>query len=195
MIRAVIFDCFGVLYLDASKHFYETHIPNYEKLWPELMQLTKASDYGLITQDELVDGVVELTGAERAFVADNIRGMHRRNQKLLEYAEGLRSSVKLGMLSNIGPGAMDSFFTPSERERLFDAVVLSGDVGMTKPHPAIFRLMAERLGVSPHDCVMIDDIEENCAGADAAGMKAIKYDSNAQVERELGALLEENDHA
>lgn len=189
MLRAVIFDCFGVLYLDASKHFYETHIPNYEVLWPELMQLTKASDYGLITQDELVDGVVELTGAKREFVADNIRGVHRRNQALLEYAEELRGSYHLGMLSNIGPGAMDSFFAPEERERLFDAVVLSGDVGMTKPHPAIFALMAERLGVSPHECVMIDDIEENCGGADAAGMKAVKYDTNTQVERDLARLL------
>lgn len=189
MLRAVIFDCFGVLYLDASKHFYETHIPNYEALWPELMQLTKASDYGLITQDELIDGVVDLTGAERAFVSDNIRGMHQRNSKLLTYAENLRGSHKLGMLSNIGPGAMDSFFTPKERQHLFDAVVLSGDVGMTKPHPAIFQLMAMRLDVSPHECVMIDDIEENCAGADAAGMKAIKYESNAQVKRELNHLL------
>lgn len=189
MLRAVIFDCFGVLYLDASKHFYETHVPNYEVLWPELMQLTKASDYGLITQDELVDGVVELTGAKPAFVAANIRGVHKRNQALLDYAEQLRETYRLGMLSNIGPGAMDSFFSLEEREQLFDAVVLSGDVGMTKPHPAIFALMAERLGVSPHQCVMIDDIEENCAGADAAGMKAIKYDSNTQVKHDIQQLL------
>lgn len=192
MLRAVIFDCFGVLYIDASRHFFENHVPQYEKLWPELMQLTKASDYGLISQDDLVDGVVELTGAERAFVAVNIRGVHERNHALLHYAKTLRDTKKLGMLSNIGPGAMDSFFTPSERKQLFDAVVLSGEVGMTKPHPAIFTLMAEQLGVAPHECVMIDDIEENCAGADAAGMKAIKYDTNAQIKRELNLLLEGN---
>lgn len=195
MITAVIFDCFGVLYLDASKHFYEHHIPQYEKLWPQLMELNKQSDYGLITQDELVDGVVELTGAERDFVADNIRGVHQRNEKLLEFAESLRPKYKLGMLSNIGPGAMDSFFSPRERDELFDAVILSGDVGVVKPNPAIYELMAEQLSVSTRECVMIDDIEDNCAGADAAGMRAIHYRSNPQVKRDLAELLEETGSA
>lgn len=191
MIRAIIFDCFGVLYIDSSRHFYEHHIPNYEQLWPQLMELNKASDYGLITRDEYIDSVAELTGADRAFIVENINGIHKPNQKLLEYAEGLRSRFKLGMCSNIGPGGMDSFFSPQERQKLFDAVVLSGDVGMVKPNPAIFRLMAERLNVEPRECIMIDDIEENCSGADAAGMHAIQYVTNAQIRRDLAAMVKD----
>lgn len=189
MIRAIIFDCFGVLYLDASRHFYEHNIPNYEALLPQLLELEKASDYGLISFDELVDGVAELTGAEREFVAANIRGVHKCNHTLLEYAENLRRDYKLGMCSNISPGAMDAFFAPDERDELFDVVVLSGDVGMVKPNPAIFRLVAERLECDPRECIMIDDIEENCSGADAAGMRTIHYQSNTQMMRELTALI------
>lgn len=191
MIRAIIFDCFGVLYIDSSRHLYEHHVPNYEQLWPQLMELNKASDYGLITRDEYIDSVAELTGADRAFIVENINGIHKPNQKLLEYAESLRSRFKLGMCSNIGPGGMDSFFSPQERQKLFDAVVLSGDVGMVKPNPAIFRLMAERLNVEPRECIMIDDIEENCSGADAAGMHAIQYVTNAQIRRDLAAMVKD----
>lgn len=195
MIKAVIFDCFGVLYLDTSRHFYENHIPDYEKLWPELMELNKQSDYGLISQDELVDGVVELTGADRNFVAENIRGVHKRNDSLLDFAISLRDKYKVGMLSNIGPGAMDTFFSPEDRKMLFDATVLSGDVGVVKPNPAIFQMIAEKLGVDTGECVMIDDIEDNCAGADASGMRAIQFINNAQVKRDLDKLLKETKSA
>lgn len=195
MIRAIIFDCFGVLYLDASRHFYEHYIPDYETFLPQLLELDRASDYGLISDDELIDGIVEVTHADRKFVAENIRGAHRRNQKLLDYMVTLHRNFKIGMCSNIGPGAMDSFFSVIERQQLFDTVVLSGDEGIVKPNPEIFRLVAERLGVMPRECVMIDDIEENCAGADAAGMRALQYVTNAQTERDLSALLEITNHA
>jgi epoxide hydrolase-like predicted phosphatase len=193
VIRGIIFDCFGVLYLDASRHFYEHHIKEYERLRPELMSLNKAYDYGLLTQAELDQAVSDLTGLELAFVSEHIQGVHKRNEKLLAYAESLRPEYKVAMLSNIGTGAMDVFFNPDERKKLFDAVVLSGEEGLTKPHPHIFTITAERLGLHPHECIMIDDIEENCSGADAAGMRSIVYHSNAQVEKEITKLLENKD--
>lgn len=190
MIRGIIFDCFGVLYIDASRYFYEHNVTDYERLRPELLSLNKAYDYGLLSQAELDQSVSELTGLELEFVSEHIQGMQQRNVELLKYAQSLRGDHKIGMLSNIGVGAMDKFFTPKERTELFDAVVLSGEESITKPHPHIFELAAERLGLTPGECVMIDDLEENCSGADAAGMKAILYQSNDQVKKELAALLE-----
>jgi HAD superfamily hydrolase (TIGR01509 family) len=60
-------------------------------------------------------------------------------------------------------------------DELFDAVVISGEVGLHKPQPAIFLLGAERIGVEPADCVFVDDLRENCAGAEAVGMTAILH--------------------
>ena len=87
---------------------------------------------------------------------------------------------------------MDKYFSPEQRQSLFDECVLSGEVGITKPHPHIFQMMADKLGVKPEECVMIDDIEENCSGADAAGMKAILYRTNTQVLDELKRLIAQN---
>jgi putative hydrolase of the HAD superfamily len=189
VIRGIIFDCFGVLYVDASRYFYEHHVEQYATLQPELLSLNKAYDYGLLTQRELDQAVSDLTGLDLPFVSEHIQGVHKRNEKLLEYAEELRKNYKIGMLSNIGIGAMDDFFNPTERAQFFDAVVLSGEESLTKPHPHIFELTAERLGLTPGECVMIDDVEENCRGADAAGMKTILFQSNAQVKAELDILL------
>ncbi len=189
--RAVIFDCFGVLYVDASHAFYETRVPNYRQLKPRLDELNAQSDYGLIDQTEWYQQVAEVTGLDEADVRAGIQSEHQRNETLLAYSQQLRSQgVLVGMLSNIGTGAMDQFFTPQERAELFDAVVLSGEEMMTKPNPAIFTLMAERLGVAPGDCVMIDDIAGNCAGADAAGMRAIQFRDSQQTISEVTLFLQ-----
>jgi len=58
---------------------------------------------------------------------------------------------------------------------LFDAVVISAEVGLHKPQPEIYRLAAERLEVEPSDCIFVDDLKENCEGAEAIGMTAIRH--------------------
>ena len=54
----------------------------------------------------------------------------------------------------------------------FETVVVSGQVGMVKPHPAIFRLFCDRAGLVPEDCLFIDDSARNCVGAESIGMQA-----------------------
>ena len=189
MIRAIIFDCFGVLYLNSSQHFYETKLSNYDKLRNELLSLSAQADYGYISSHQLHVAVSELTGLPLELIDDELEGIHKCNQQLLDYSQRLRSRYKVGMLSNISVEGMKDYFSDPARERLFDASLLSGEVGMTKPHPHIFEMIADKLGVTPGECVMIDDIEDNCAGADAAGMKAIQYRSNGQLRQELETLL------
>jgi epoxide hydrolase-like predicted phosphatase len=60
---------------------------------------------------------------------------------------------------------------------LFDEVVISAEVGLHKPQPAIYRLAAERLEVEPAACIFVDDLKENCEGAEAVGMTAIRHRS------------------
>lgn len=190
MIRAIIFDCFGVLYLNAVEHFYEHHVPEYDRLRPQLLELNRASDIGLLDQATFNQEVATLTGLELSFVAARIQGIHERNDKLLAYAQRLRPVYKVGLLSNIGAGAIDGFFNAAERQSLFDDVVLSSDVGVVKPSPEIYELMAVKLGVLPEECVMIDDVEVNISGAKRAGMQGIIYTSYEQTVRALSEVVE-----
>jgi putative hydrolase of the HAD superfamily len=102
-----------------------------------------------------------------------------------------RAGIKTGLISNSwGEGLA---YEPALLEQLFDAVVISGDVGMHKPEPAIFLLGAERIGVAAGDCVFVDDLRENCAGAEAVGMTAILHrgaeGTLPQLEELLGVPL------
>ena len=58
---------------------------------------------------------------------------------------------------------------------LFDAVVLSGVENVAKPSAEIYRMTAHRLGLEPQQCVMVDDLQRNVAGAVAAGMVGVHH--------------------
>ncbi len=71
---------------------------------------------------------------------------------------------------------------------MFDAVVISSEVGMRKPEPQIFLHAAELLGLSPHECIFIDDIEANITAAEQVGFTGVLH-QRADATRELLAGL------
>jgi putative hydrolase of the HAD superfamily len=81
--------------------------------------------------------------------------------------------VRTGLISNSWGEGLS--YDTSMLEELFDGIVISGDVGMHKPEPEIFLLGARRIDVPPAECVFVDDLRENCAGAEAVGMTAILH--------------------
>jgi putative hydrolase of the HAD superfamily len=72
---------------------------------------------------------------------------------------------------------------------LFDTVVISGEVGMRKPEPEIFRHAAATLGLEPRECVFIDDVEKNIAAAVACGMTGVHHTDPAATAAALSELL------
>jgi epoxide hydrolase-like predicted phosphatase len=72
---------------------------------------------------------------------------------------------------------------------LFDITVISGEVGLHKPQPEIYELACERLRVEPTEAVFVDDLRENCAGAEAVGMTAILHRETLQTLARLSELF------
>ena len=111
MIRAIVFDCFGVLYVDPSLLFYEREVENYSELRIEISDIDKRYDYGYINDLEHAHEIAAITGLDEDFIRQNVRGQHTLNDSLLSYSQELRSDYKVGMLSNIGHGGMESCFS------------------------------------------------------------------------------------
>ena len=187
MIRALIFDCFGVLYWDHINRMYNLVRPDQFR---ELSDLIHACDHGFITSDDLVGAIADLAGISREAVAAVIREKHTRNDELVARVEKLRNDYKTAMLTNMGSETLDTIFNEEERARLFDAVVVSSEVGLIKPSRDIFEDTLERLGVQPEETIIIDDRPVNIDGAERLGMKTILFATNEQFERELKRLTE-----
>jgi 2-haloacid dehalogenase len=72
--------------------------------------------------------------------------------------------------------------------RELDGIVVSGDVGLVKPDPAIFRLLFERYAIEPSAAVFIDDSRANVAAAEAHGMRGVLFSGAARLRTDLRAL-------
>jgi putative hydrolase of the HAD superfamily len=111
--------------------------------------------------------------------------------------EAMIGAVRSARAAGIATGLITNSWGLGIYERapadLFDATVISGDVGMHKPQPEIYLLAAERLGVAPADAVFVDDLRENVAGAEAVGMTAVLHRESeatiARLEELLGVEL------
>lgn len=182
MIQAIIFDCFGVLYHSSADELYRRCTPERRD---ELHDIRMQRDRGIVHYDEYIDLVAQLLGMERDALRTLAEQSHVRNQELFAFIRSVdREKYRVGLLSNIGDTTMDQLIGVGEQQELFDAVILSYQVGMIKPDPRLFQLMSERIGVPAEACVMIDDVERNCVGAQSIGMQAIHHhDTDATLDR------------
>jgi len=107
----------------------------------------------------------------------------------LDLVRGLRSRYKVSVLSN-ADASLRSRLERDGIQGLFDDVVVSAEVGMAKPEPAIFRLAAERLGVLPGECVFVDDWDDNVVAARGVGMRGVvhRVDKGDDLRAQLLAL-------
>ncbi|MCR4660307.1 MAG: HAD-IA family hydrolase [Bacteroidales bacterium] len=88
--------------------------------------------------------------------------------------------------------SMETF--PIARQRFgilqkIDRYVVSGDVHLVKPDPAIFRLLLDRFGLDPAETVFVDDNADNVAAANAVGLHGIQFSSAERLRTELQTLF------
>lgn len=183
--KAIIFDCFGVLYLDAKQSLLNTVPADRSQ---ELADIFMQNNYGMMSRSDYIKAVAKISGMSEEEFETFTKHEHRLNSALIAHIHELKKNYKVGLLSNIGRDWITDFFDTHQLHDLFDEVVLSGDEGITKPHPRIYEIMAERIGFEPGQCLMIDDIQANCDGADAAGMQTIHYRNNEQLRKDLKRL-------
>jgi putative hydrolase of the HAD superfamily len=119
-----------------------------------------------------------------------------RNRSLLT---ALGQRYRLGLVSNFY-GNLAAICEECRIHDLFDVILDSADVGMTKPDPRIFLKATDALGLSPDAALFVgDSLPRDMAGARAAGMRHIWLSPTGQdgaccpgdpVIRSLGALKE-----
>jgi putative hydrolase of the HAD superfamily len=155
---------------------------------PEAISELRSVERGEVDENEFARwigsrlGVKETTG-----LVDRLFARIEPDGEMVGAVKSARGAgVKTGLVSNsMGSGRYDRDSFPE----LFDAVVISGEVGMHKPEPGIYRLAAERLDLPPADCVFVDDLRENCEGAEAVGMTAVLHRGAEKTLPELKRLL------
>jgi epoxide hydrolase-like predicted phosphatase len=194
MIKAVIFDFFGVIGVSTYQLVVDD-ITLSNNQQNELTDLHRAFDHGFMSEPEFMKAyaqILHLSDEEFTRKYYKAQSKFSSSESLLELVATLRkNNYKVGLLSNVGEDSYKAFIMPIEDK--FDVVVTSFHVQLAKPDAAIFEHTVHALGVQPHECVMVDDSPNNCEGARVAGMDAIRYTTYPQFLPEIKALLADFD--
>ena len=118
------------------------------------------------------------------------------NEPVIEYMRELRRrGYKLAICTNNVREWEARWRAMLPVDEIFDVVVDSAFVGARKPEPRIYELTLERLGISAEAALFIDDLEANCDGARAVGMRAVWFQSTEQAIEEIEAILADGGRA
>ncbi len=130
-----------------------------------------------------------LPGVESERLIERLFGGMEPDTKMLDGVRAARrAGARTGLLSNSWGAA--TAYDAGQLEELFDAWVISSEVGLRKPDPAIYDLAAERLGLPPGTCVSVDDLPGNLKPARALGMATVLHRGDAKATlAEVRALL------
>jgi putative hydrolase of the HAD superfamily len=190
--RGLLVDFGGVLTTDIWEGFdefcraeglEEGAVREMFKRDPEALADLRLLETGEITDEEFARRLGPRLGIENTdgLIGRMFAALRPEERMIGAVRAARRGGVRTGLISNSwGP----SIYDPALVGELFDAVVISGEVGLHKPQEEIFLLAAERLGTDPADCVFVDDLRENIEGAEKVGMTAILHrDPEATVAR------------
>jgi epoxide hydrolase-like predicted phosphatase len=188
-IKAIIFDCFGVILTDAlSVIVAELQQTEPDKVG-DMRALVHAANRGIIAPEVSTERIAELLGVTVDEYRTRIKEGEVRNQPLLDLIKTLRADYQTAMLSNVTQQGIERRFPNDELAEYFDEVVISSVIGFAKPDAEAYQITAEKLGVEPAACVFIDDRPDFCVAAEQVGMRAITYESYEQHKRELTEVL------
>jgi FMN phosphatase YigB (HAD superfamily) len=198
LIRAVVWDFGGVLVRTedpSPRRAVERRLGLHPGGLEALVfrsEVGRETALGERTEAELwswVMGQVGLPPDERPTIEAAFFAGDRLDAQLVAYIRRLRPRYLTGLLSNAFLSLRSALKDPFPIGDAFDAIVISAEVGVLKPDPAIYIRILETLGVEPNHAVFIDDFEENCEGARRLGMHALRFESTVQTIDALDSLL------
>ena len=151
----------------------------------------RQASIGAITEDQHWDNVIRrlhLPGSKTQSVRDDFFAGDIIDTQLLAYLRSLRGKFKVGLISNAWSG-LRNYIVERKFEDVFDAMIISAEVGVMKPDARIYHIALDKLGMHPSESVFLDDFPENIEAAREVGMQVIHFIQPEQALKELKRML------
>jgi len=204
MIKAVLWDFGGVILTSPFEAFrrYETE----HDLPLDFIRSVNTTDphnnaWALMERNEVTpEQFDDLFAAESAALGYKVAGadvlmllagdVRPRMVALLDRVKAAGFQVAC-LTNNIGGDSPDDARSIQIADIMarFDVIVESSKIGVRKPEPRFYEIACELLGVTPNECVFLDDLGINLKPAAAMGMATIKVSSEDQAIADLSAAL------
>lgn len=166
-IKAIIFDCVGPLLIKNQKN----------TLTPITKEINnrcgKATDEVKFWSE--MKNIYKIDGKELSLIKDQIVNYYVRNKEMFVFHKQIAKKYKTGIINNGIKSIFHKWILKFGFKKDFDVLFNSTELGIKKPDPRTYKLMAKKLKVLPAQCVFIDDNIINTIGAEKVGMVGIVY--------------------
>ena len=195
-IKAVIFDWGGVLIENPTEGILRycrevlgigtgCMLAAYRKLIPYFQE-------GKISEEEFWKGLRRRTGAKGEMPAslwlEAFENSYVEKKEVFAVAHALHArGCRTGILSNTEKPARP--IMERDSYRIFDPIVLSWEVGSSKPQGRIFEVLIETLSMDPSEILLIDDVAANITAAEDLGLQGLLFTDAETLRADLAALL------
>lgn len=197
MIKAITFDLDGVYFINGKENFIKSlgdlgvSEEEARRVFFKSEQMNIQYKGGLIGDEEFWSWALNEwnLGLSVEEVKDLLIKGYEVNDRVVEVVRKVREKGhKACICSNNFPARIDGLDKRFGFLKDFDVVILSYDVGATKPDPRIFEELIIHSGVNPNEIVIADDGAANIEAAKALGINAFFYEDFDQFLEELREL-------
>jgi putative hydrolase of the HAD superfamily len=197
-IRAIIWDMEGVILLNSQNSIPVCIAKRLDIPVERLLQSAYDKEYsdqidlGDHTQEEGWEHMLDNLGLPYSKKSELEKFFHEDfyiDQELVADIRAYRQRFKTALLSNYSDAMRPMLSGPWRMDGAFDEIVISCEVRMIKPDPAIFHYTLNKLGILPHEAIFIDDRENNVASAQAYGLQAFQYTGRADMNRKIQEII------
>lgn len=194
MIKTIIFDIGNVLTVFGWKDFLRSFG------YPEEIEerVGKATvdnpfwhefDKGFLSDEEMLEGFIRNDPSvekELREIYISLHGIVTRADYAIPWIQTLKKAgYQVLVLSNFSDKVKRDNSDALDFLEYVDGGILSYRDGVIKPDPAIYRLLLDRYGLKPEECVFLDDMQQNLDAAAGFGIHTILFRSYAQAREDL----------
>ncbi len=198
LIKGVIFDFGRVISAQKPVSLFRAYESDLDLTPDTINQIMFESQawqdalVGRISEREFWYAIGPALGLVSCRKIDEFRKRYRNDEAIdtgvLDLIRQLHGEYKLAILSNNPPGLAE-WLSDWKIFDLFDVVYCSGDEGLAKPDPAVFKSTLNRLGALPHEAIFIDDTIGHVEAARSLGLHGILFTKSELLKLELNHLL------
>lgn len=196
-ISVIVFDVGGVL----SKDMIETklidlataHDLDVDALLRVGSEYRERADLGEISDEDFWVQVLDHFDVQATSQDTEIDSYIELVEGTLNIAKALSRTYRTAILSNDSREMSELRRKKFGFDALFNPIIISGNVGVTKPDARIYRILLEELGIPANECLFIDNNLQNVEAARSVGIQAIRFTSAIQLGQtllELGIRLD-----
>jgi epoxide hydrolase-like predicted phosphatase len=132
--------------------------------------------------------ILKQPASEYERIRDEFFGGDVIDHDILDFLRSIKPKYKVGLISNAWSGLRD-YIVREKFDDVFDHMVISAEVGVTKPDAKIYQLALEQFQVRADEAVFVDDFIDNIEACEEIGIKGIHFKSAESAIQKLKTLL------